>query len=197
MIAPDHIPTNSASNYGAFKTSVLTILACVLSVFLSACATGPITLPTQLEAHPQAITIPYRISEAGLIIVDMSVNGHAAKPFIIDSGANATAIYESHLKSFGVTSSGKFSSVSGLVATAIRPVAENVDLQIGSKNFRQRKIVILETPVTETEAVGLIGVDVLGDYAVVFCDHFARSRFHARAHRHGVGVKFCQLGAGV
>jgi len=140
----------------------------VFAVGLQACATGPITPPTQLEAHPQAITIPYRISEAGHIIIDMSVNGHAAKPFIIDSGANTTAVYENHLNNFGLTPSGRFSTVSGLVATALRPIADNVELQIGSKSFQRDKIVILETPPVDTGAVGLLGVDVLGDYAVVF-----------------------------
>jgi len=177
MIAPNHIPTNSASNCGAFKTCVLAILACVLSVFLSACATTSITPPSQIESHPRAITIPYKVSEAGHLIIDVAVNGRTARPFIIDSGANASAVYEDYTTEFGLEPTGKTTSVSGLVATALRPLSGSAALQIGSQTFQRDRIIILETPPNSNDVVGLLGVDVLSDYTVLFNKETAKATF--------------------
>jgi len=129
---------------------------------------GPVTAPAQFKALPNAITLPYRISDAGHLIIDVAVNGQPAKPFIIDSGANGSAIYERYTNDFGLSPSGNFASVSGIVATAIRPTAEDLTLQIGPKIFQRDRLVILETPPSTNGVVGLLGVDVLADYAVVF-----------------------------
>jgi len=163
MIFSAHIDKISA-----FKPFLIWISFCAISLLLSACATQPITSTAQLEAYPNAITVPYRISEAGHLIIDIAVNGHPAKPFIIDSGANITAVYEAHVSSLDLSDSGNSTSVSGLVATAVRPLAEDLELKIGTRNFERDRVVVLKNPVIPTDVVGLLGVDILGEYAMLF-----------------------------
>jgi len=142
--------------------------ACLTAVFFqAACATQNIS-PSQLEAHPNAITVPYRLSEAGHLLIDVAVNGREPIGFIIDSGANGSAVYDSHLEDFGLTTTDNLTAVHGLVTSAKRPFAETTSLQIGTKHFPDRKLVILETPTKTHQAAGLIGVDVFADYALVF-----------------------------
>jgi len=66
----------------------------LLSIFwLNACVSVEVAPAAQIENLPSSFTVPYRISDAGHLIVDISVNEHPSQPFIIDTGANVSAIY--------------------------------------------------------------------------------------------------------
>jgi len=107
MVSSCNITQTSAFRARARKGYWAWVFIFVSSSWLSACASGNFTSPRQLEAYPNAVSIPYRISDAGHLIVDVSVNGQSPQPFIIDSGANASAIYDKDSARFGVTENGK------------------------------------------------------------------------------------------
>lgn len=150
--------------FGRFACWLLLVAS---ACWLTACATQ-VAPPTDAEALPDAVTVPYRISSAGRFIIDISVNGQDAKPFVIDTGATISVIYENHARSLGLSAVGQSIVVRGLIAIEARPTIEDIEFQIGAKTFQLDHIVTLETPETTDEAVGLLGVDVLADYAVVF-----------------------------
>lgn len=163
-----HIFCLSRFSCSVLKNLTFVIFTALIFIGLSACATKPSASPLRIESHPKAITVPYSVSEAGHLIVDVAVNGRTAKPFIIDSGANISAVYEDYLQDFGLTNTGKTANVSGLVASAVRPITGRAELQVGSKIFQPNRIVILETPPNTNNVVGLLGVDILSDYMILF-----------------------------
>jgi hypothetical protein len=139
-----------------------------LAPLIVACATYTPTAPDQLELMPGAVTIPYKISDAGHLILNIRVNGTDAKPFLLDSGANTSAIYDEHASSMGLVPIDKKVAVNGLVASGLRPIAENVAFQIGETTFVRDHVVILERLKSDNAAMGLLGVDVLADYTLQF-----------------------------
>lgn len=154
-----------------FKTlkSVSIWLASVVStVCLAACATIETAPPTIAETLPDAITIPYRISSAGRFVVDISINGHSARPFAVDTGATVSVVYESTARSLNLEADSQSVLVRGLVSIGERPIVEGVTFQIGTGAFPLDQIAILETPTASERIAGLLGTDILADYAIVF-----------------------------
>lgn len=156
------------SVYNLIKKFILFVLGLAASSSLTACATLQIAPSALVESLPEATTIPYRVSSAGRFIVDISVNGHPAQPFSIDTGATVSVLYDGYTKLIDITSSGQTVFVRGLVSKGTRPIIENVDLHIGTKPFALDKIVVLETTNTKDEAIGLLGSDVLMGYTALF-----------------------------
>jgi len=136
--------------------------------WLAACTTTQVAPPTNVENLPEAVTLPYRLSTDGLFLVDISVNGHPARPFIVDSGANVSSIYERDISSFGLVPNGEAVVVTGLVAIEARPTIENVELKIGTQSYLLDNVVVLETPLIADEAIGVLGADVFAKHTVVF-----------------------------
>jgi len=133
MISPYHITLGPA-----FKSFGLSVLLFIFTALLSGCAATRLAPPSQFEANPNALTVPYQISEAGL------------------------------MEEFGLVRAGKSVDVKGLVASAVRPLAEDVAIDIGAKRFQRGQVVILDNPSSHPGVVGLLGVDALGDYTVLF-----------------------------
>lgn len=158
------------------------ICVCAFAFVLTACVTAPPTAPDSVQALPRTITVPYRISDAGHLLVNLSVNGQDNQAFIIDSGATISAIYEEPLRRLGLDLSGKFVSVKGLIATGDSPTIADVKLSLGSRVFQSDDIVMLKTQDTPHRtigngAVGLLGTDFLAAHTVVFDRHAMRASF--------------------
>lgn len=66
----------------------------VASLFLSACATTEITPIASIQSINGGFNVPYRVSDAGHFLVDVSINESERRPFILDTGANVSVIYE-------------------------------------------------------------------------------------------------------
>lgn len=144
---------------------VCLILMGIVSSCLTACVTPQLM---SFETTPEAITVPYRISSSGRFIVDVSVNNQLAQPFSIDTGATVSVIYREHVTSAKLGESQGSVFVRGLVSVGNRPILENVDFQLGRKTFPLGHIVVLETPLINDTAIGLLGADVLAGYTVLF-----------------------------
>ncbi len=143
-------------------------VAAVLPFALAGCAISPPVSPDRLSARPGAVTVPYRISDAGHLIMDIRINGLPPKPFLVDTGASISAVYTDYAPSLGLNVTEETVSVIGLTGSGLRPLAENIEFQIGEASFRQDKIVVLDRLKVDNEAVGLVGVDVLAEYVLQF-----------------------------
>jgi len=143
-------------------------LALIAMVWLSACASVQKTSIAQIENLPNTFSVPYRISDAGHMIVDVSINNGPTYPFIIDTGANISAVYAEYVETMNLTASDDGVSVKGLVSTDVRPSLENVNLTIGPEKFHPDSVISLETQDANNDAIGLLGLDVLSTYTVLF-----------------------------
>ena len=72
--------------------------------------------------------MPFRDSEAGHFLIDVSVNDHEARPFILDTGANVSAIYEPAAKAMDLIAGEGMVSVNGLVGSGLRPRLDGIEL---------------------------------------------------------------------
>lgn len=120
-----------------------------------------------IESLPEAVTVPYRLSSSGLYLIDISVNGRPAQPFSLDTGATASVIYNDFTAPLGIEPSAETVLVRGLVSIGNRPVIERLTFKIGPQSFSPEQVVILETPRTRDESIGLLGTDILSGYVVV------------------------------
>ena len=155
----------------AYKTLKLSTfwIAFLVSVLLpGACTTTEVALATLTETLPEAITVPYRVSTSGHFVVDIAVNDQTAQPFIVDTGATVSSIYDKYTKTLDLSPSRESTLIRGLVTTGARPIIEDVEFKIDTRTFVMDRVAVLETPETAEGAVGLLGEDVLADYTVVF-----------------------------
>jgi len=144
------------------------VLISLWGMWLTACATAAIAPAMQVQALPEAITVPYRISSEGRFIVDVAVNDSGSLPFALDTGATVSTIYDDTSKTIGLNVSDDTILIRGLIASGRRPAIKNVAFQIGSKSFPLKHIALLEVPKINDEAAGLLGTDILGDHTALF-----------------------------
>lgn len=156
-----------------FFTMRVGVLRRVFVVFffifwLNACASVETAPVTQIENLPGSFTVPYHITDAGHLIVDISINGRPAQPFIVDTGANVSAVYAPYAEAMELVKTENGVVVNGLVSTNIRPSLEAVVFKIGPKWFLPSSVILLEEPIIKNDAIGLLGLDVLSTYTVLF-----------------------------
>lgn len=150
------------------RTRLTQCLAGLALAFLSAaCTTRPASSPSLIANLPGAVTAPYRISPAGNYVIDVSVNGQAALPFVIDTAAAASSIYQTHAATLGLPESQQSVLVQGFLALDERPSVSNVDLQISGRTFNLDQVPLLDTPPGSHDGAGLLGADILGDHALL------------------------------
>lgn len=150
----------------------LFVFCLALSLF-SACATTSdktYTLEQALEKNV-AISIPIRVSDRGLIVLeDIKIDGHPVD-MVLDTGATQSAIFEASLNrldtkmlSYGET------MVHGMMQSKQHDIVTLKKLEVGPLQFLTKPMVILDnrdlgfSDVVEYE--GLIGMDVLANYKV-------------------------------
>ena len=138
------------------------------SLLLSACVSTPITPLANIQSLPDGFTVPYQISEAGHFLIDVSVNENAPQAFILDTGANVSAIYEPAAKAIGLIAGDGLVSVNGLVGSGLRPRLDGIELTIGPKTYHPNNAILLEASKFENQAIGLLGVDILSGSILVF-----------------------------
>jgi len=137
-------------------------------IFLGACATNSVSPTWTIESDPNAVTVPYRLSSAGRIVIDVAVNETEPQPFVLDTGASVSVLYESFSEDIGLRPTGDTVLIRGLVAVGRRPVIEGIDFNIGGKRFNSARAVTLDTPSVSDNSVGLLGSDILSTFLLLF-----------------------------
>jgi len=140
----------------------------VSSANLIGCTTNPVAPAMTIESNPNAVTVPYRLSSAGRIVIDVAVNGTEPQPFVLDTGASVSVLYNDFAEDIGLTPTGDTVLIRGLVAVGRRPVIEGLDFVIEEKRFSSVRAVTLDAPSVSDNSFGLLGSDILSNSLLLF-----------------------------
>jgi len=138
------------------------------SANLIGCTTNPVAPAMTIESNPNAVTVPYRLSSAGRIVIDVAVNGTEPQPFVLDTGASVSVLYNDFAEDIGLTPTGDTVLIRGLVAVGRRPVIEGLDFVIEEKRFSSVRAVTLDAPSVSDNSFGLLGSDILSNSLLLF-----------------------------
>lgn len=129
-----------------------------LAAFAAARAAAPVTV------------VPYEITKEGAIVIDVTVDGRGPYPFIVDTGATLSLVFENFARGRALepaaTASIRILSISG--ARVLDPVVIG-DIAAGATLARRKTGVILpdwEAP--RVTPAGVIGLDILEAFALAF-----------------------------
>ncbi len=149
------------------KTLILVLLTGLWAV--AGCAGTP-TGPNPVAVAPGAVTVvPYDISARGLYQVQVSLNGEGPFDFIVDTGATISCLFESTARQLSVPiDTGETTTVHGIVASAVQPVSSLPRIDVGDITRTDLKVAILEDRKDGNVAAGILGMDVMQNYALVF-----------------------------
>jgi len=151
---------------------------------LSACATSPekrFTLEEALDGD-KAISIPMRVTERGLIVLEGVKIDSRSLDMVLDTGATQSAIFEKALKRLGMNlSSHSDTMVHGMVQSKSRRVVNIPTLEIGPLKYLAKPMVVLDDREADFRKMevydGLIGMDILSKYQIYISPSKSELRF--------------------
>ena len=118
--------------------------------------TDPIIPQAALDFLPNQVT---------RMAVAVNVNGRRGLPFVVDTGANRTAVSQELAADLGLPA-GPDVLVNGVTSLTLTPSVVIERLRVASSGFRD--IVAPVFPRSRLGANGLLGLDVLGRFAITF-----------------------------
>ena len=159
---------------------------------------GGLTLVSQpVWCQPAQETVPEGespIAQAALDVlpnlvtrmaIEVGVNGHGGNAFVVDTGANRTAISTELAERLGL-SPGPEVMVNGVTAAVRTPTVRVDRLFVGGTTFQN--LIMPAIPRSRLGVDGLLGVDVLGRFAVTF--NVRAGQLDLR--RRGVGLSYAR-----
>jgi len=155
-----------------------------VGALLTACATPPET-PIGLEQAIDkniAISVPMRVTEKGLIVLEgVKVDGRALD-FILDTGATQSAIFEMSLKRLDLKlTSYSETMVHGMMQSKQHRVVNLPKLEIGPIQFLEKPMVVLDdrdlSAGSSDKYDGLIGMDIMSNYQLYIAPNSGELRF--------------------
>jgi len=154
---------------------LLIYISLIAVFFLSACASRPQTSMALEEAlHKNiAISIPMRVTEKGLIVLeDVKIDGSTLN-FVLDTGATQSAIFETPLQQLGLElTSNSETMVHGMMQSKQRRIVKIPKLELGPIQFLAKSLIVLDDRASnfeqENKYDGLIGMDILSNYQLYF-----------------------------
>lgn len=165
----------------------LPALLLLVALVLSGCA----TLPDQSQA---VTTLQYHRETSGRIVIPATVNGQGPFRFALDTGASISAIFtpasDIMQPPLPLTRDIK---VQGLIGTGLYPAVHIDVIAVGEARWRDVEAVVLPAD-GDTTIDGLLGLDFLRDYVVVFPHRervvhlFHPGQFDASAYAGWAGV---------
>jgi len=144
---------------------------CAAVLLASGCAAGAQEPPKDsFEQHageaPAIVDQESTTDRAGRIVTPVLLNGRGPLRFILDTGANRSAISMSVAQALGVGASGQeFINVHGVTGLARVPVALIDQMQVGTLALENLRLPILQDEVF-AGADGILGIDSLQDARV-------------------------------
>lgn len=146
-----------------------TLLSLVFSLLpLAACAApGPRAASVHWVAD-EAAELPARFAR-GLVLVETSVNGRPAPPFLLDTGSDATVIDRSLATQFGLQHETK-AVARGAGGSVDTGFVRGESLAVGSLQIRRPVFLVLDMSAFErvvgSRVGGIIGMDLLESFAL-------------------------------
>ena len=147
---------------------VITVVAAVLLASCQTLPDGPLMLEDALEANV-AVTLPMRVSEKGLLVLENVEIDGASLNFVLDTGATQSAIFKGTLDRAGLNVTAQEERmVHGMIESQNRRIVTLPQMTIGPIQYTQKQVIVLDNPkldFAESENYdGLIGMDILSDY---------------------------------
>ncbi|MGB5102607.1 MAG: retroviral-like aspartic protease family protein [Steroidobacteraceae bacterium] len=113
------------------------------------------------EAAPEFAT-PTTVDRAGRIIAPVEINGRGPFKFILDTGANRSAMSAATAEALGlVPDEGALVSVHGITGSAVLPVVNVVAFRAGDLVFEDQRLPVLPAAVFDAGVHGILGIDSL------------------------------------
>lgn len=139
--------------------------------------------PLAGDADDASMDLPYRLAFGGRPTVSLTVNGFENLDFIVDTAASQSAMYAAAAARVGAAADpSRATRVFAINGVAQRPLARIDQMVVGSLVIEDIDVVALpDWPGGGEAPDGVLGLDVLADFIVVF-DPGARSiALHAAA----------------
>lgn len=112
------------------------------------------------EQGPKFAT-PTTLDGAGRIVAPVEINGHGPLRFILDTGANRSAISAATARKLGLqVDEGSRVSVHGITGSAVLPAVEVATFRAGDLLFEDQRLPVLPSAVFGG-VDGILGIDVL------------------------------------
>ena len=165
----------------------------ILAVLVAwSCATAP--APETVRQQPASIqpflSVPFSFTPDGLYQVNVRINGEGPFPFILDTGATISVLYESTAARLNLeVSPDETTTVHGILASATRPIILLDELSVGTLTKSSMRVTTLEDSRANPGIAGILGLDFLQDHALVFdpgrmeLDFTVSEQFQAREYR--------------
>ncbi len=135
---------------------------------LSACVT---TVPPSIPLGPGVTTVPYAKTPRGLFYVEAMVDGQGPFPFVIDTGASSSALFEDFARAQGIFINEEDQIfVRGLLDVGERPSARLETFELGNITVEDMRVIVLAGGIRDFNVAGVIGLDLFGDGAILMND---------------------------
>lgn len=148
------------------RGALLTVSAWIAALLLI-CGCAPSLV---LEDDGSLVVIPCRTSATGQILVDVTVNGRGPYTFILDTGASISVLFERARVNASIEASGgEEVGVLGMTSSGRYPIAYVEQIGVGNETWDAARVALLPDPNLFTVHIdGILGVDFLGRYAVLY-----------------------------
>ena len=142
-----------------------------IAIVLSACETAPPPPVVQREISGPVYQMQNALDKNGLFYVDVSINRTAPAPYIIDTGATISSVFERTARNKNLLTNTQNSTVvHGILKSSRRPIVTLDTLSLGGVTINNLPVAVLEDREQQREAAGIIGMDILRNYSIHF-DH--------------------------
>jgi predicted aspartyl protease len=134
-----------------------------------------VTVSVVFELCPAQATVPLTWDSTGHVVIDARVNGKGPYPFILDTGADESGVYDWFARSLGLPS-GPARELSGATGSEPSTVAKLSTLSVDGHAIRQVEADTFPDRVDGAKLAGVAGVDLMrGRLAVIDfgCSTFA------------------------
>ncbi len=123
---------------------------------------------TLAAAQAPVAVVPYKFSSEGAIIIDVTVNGRGPYPFIVDTGATLTIVFDNLARGAGLKrTDGAALRVLSISGAKIFEPFEIGTLAAGAVLAeRQVGVVLPDWDAPRETPAGILGLDILEDFAL-------------------------------
>lgn len=139
--------------------------AIAVGLSLAACVSAQLTLE-DIALDPDSNRLAVSRLEDGLLTVGVDVGSEETVPFILDTGATKSVIFENRLEALDTQATGAV-RVHGMFGVGVVPEVSLPRLALGTDTVEHFEFAVLpqrKTDRTEGEPWGILGMDVLSRY---------------------------------
>lgn len=124
------------------------------------------------------VTAPYERTDGGSYVVPVRIGDSPRLRLVVDTGSSVSGLYAHAVERLGIPlDPDRTATVRGLQSITPQPVLPVSTLALGGARQTVSRMVVLPNPVLHTGTDGILGMDFLQHYAMVFEDPVGTIRF--------------------